>query len=1119
MIINDLYNNKKQDVAEAYQFKGGFPFDVDHMPGPTIKRTQTGCKRCHGKGYVYKTPDGQVHPMNRPDAKTYKCGKCGGIGFVKVTDQGMAEGITGKVVFSGTGADGGKYEVIQSGLDDYMIHANGKHVDTYSSLQRAMSVLQNEVPGLQQSMEEGWKSALGGAALAGSMALGGAAQAQSNNDYLPDMVAHVTFAVNGKTITKDYNLGSKYGSARAAAEAVTNMLKSKGIKYTDINIERVSGEQTANDYMDRSPAADQGVGNFADNRPLRSPVKSSDDDYMVKEVNLGDYRKKAQISQAGAKINRFFDRDDAAKVASADQTIAKRERGLARADARNKPYTPPKFDAEKYQRDLTAKYPNIDELVAKAELNRDPDYEMADGQAYYAARDAEQNYQKLRQIQRVIQGLNKSQIKENKMKLKEAILVEDPIYRTWKTLGQTLVERRMSEKEILQVFADAEAGMTDKATGANRTMLGRGKDTTMDFAGQVKDAVSGVLNSIQNSVPVTAVDVAYDQATDALSKLTGGQKGKVMQAIKVYRNLVKQYPKTSGFAKAALVAIAGLATGGAGLPAIAGLTYALDSAIRGDKLSSVLGKGAGSAALATAGQAIAGALTPDAAAATAVNPAGMDYNYDNFVTTNPNTTLSPSEFAAQQAAGGQGSPTISGATDAVPSRFDDIVSNSADYKVKPGDTLSDILADRKINPEAFKRLPGNDIFFSPDGNPNILKAGQTIKLPDPADIVDLNKMSYTTPDPANYARFDKDFDTTGYTGQYNPNNSAYSLDATTNLKQQGLGRLGPDSGIANRVAMRESLKFVTLPVDRLIDRELTAMSWVVNESVYNIKHRGLWLTQAGTYAVFENIDRYRLALMEKAGVPGSTRPEYYRPDMPDGPGKASKPGMIGRGLNWLDQKTKAVGGALSNFGHQFTTDVTKEKLKMNWHQAGKPSDSDQLAAWLVTQGVPQQVVSGVFKKMSIPYTPPQAAATTAPTTATTPAVAPQASAAPAPTTAPTTAPQASAAIPPGEDPKGANYVGRREVARRQAARAVAPQPTTTSTPNFGQQTAPYRYNAPATKAATASTAPPAPKIPKTATTDQQQQEYYRALGLAENLEWSPTFNPGRSLYRQMKQDR
>jgi hypothetical protein len=76
----------QQGVAE-----GGYP-EVDHMPGPTIKRTQTGCKRCHGKGYVYKTPDGETHPMNRPDAKKYKCGKCAGIGFVKVAEQGVAEG-------------------------------------------------------------------------------------------------------------------------------------------------------------------------------------------------------------------------------------------------------------------------------------------------------------------------------------------------------------------------------------------------------------------------------------------------------------------------------------------------------------------------------------------------------------------------------------------------------------------------------------------------------------------------------------------------------------------------------------------------------------------------------------------------------------------------------------------------------------------------------------------------------------------------------------------------------------------------------------------------------------------------------------------------------------------
>jgi hypothetical protein len=67
----------------------------------------------------------------------------------------VAEGMEGRVVFSGTGANGSKYEIIQTGPTDFMIHANGRHIDTYSSLQRAMGVLKNEVPGLQQGVAEG----------------------------------------------------------------------------------------------------------------------------------------------------------------------------------------------------------------------------------------------------------------------------------------------------------------------------------------------------------------------------------------------------------------------------------------------------------------------------------------------------------------------------------------------------------------------------------------------------------------------------------------------------------------------------------------------------------------------------------------------------------------------------------------------------------------------------------------------------------------------------------------------------------------------------------------------------------------------------------------------------
>jgi len=93
----------------------------------------------------------------------------------------------------------------------------------------------------QETVPEGWKSKIAGATLAGAAALGGGgAYAQSSGeDYLPDIVAHVTFKVNGKEISKDINLGTQYKSPKEASEALEKFLKSKGIKFYDFSLERV----------------------------------------------------------------------------------------------------------------------------------------------------------------------------------------------------------------------------------------------------------------------------------------------------------------------------------------------------------------------------------------------------------------------------------------------------------------------------------------------------------------------------------------------------------------------------------------------------------------------------------------------------------------------------------------------------------------------------------------------------------------------------------------------------------------------------------------------------------------------------------------------------------------
>ncbi len=774
--------------------------------------------------------------------------------------------------------------------------------------------------------------------------------------------------------------------------------------------------------------------------------------------------------------------------------------------------------------------------------------------------DAQDEQDSLKEHRMRITELNKP------TRIDESLLLEDPVYRSFKQVGRYIAERRMSEKEILQVFADAEAGMTNTATGTNRTMLGRGKDKATDLAASIRDSVGKVLSSIQNSVPVSAVDTAYDQATDALAGLAGGQKGQVMQAIKKYRMLVKKYPKSAGFAKAALVAITGLATGGAGLPAIAGLTYALDAAIKGEKLSSVLGKGAGAAALAWAGQSIAGAVSggDPVAAASGTDPVS------NLVT--------PDKFPAADL------PT---------------------YTVQAGDTLSQIAQDngvsvkeliglnpqladatgatggQSMNPDVI--FPGQEITLPPESGSGTYDGGVGTSAGTQADIasgqipdsaisqgpqINTQAIAAATPGPApaNLGLVDRllYFQSQGleHSEFFNPNTQKYDIyqigtdgqrigpfvtgiepsaggsgGGTANQIAQTMSGKAPDGSTLERfipqkdgswidastgkvadqakldlarekildfmelrnnaTSVRESVQHKILTFEQLIDQKRTEMSWTLNESIGR-KNNSFVLTTQGTYAVFENVERYRRAMLELAGVPGSTRPALYRPDAPDAatPAPAAKkPGLLSRGLS-------RVGGALSTFGRQFTTNVTKEKLKMNWHQKGKPSDSDQLAAWLVTQGVPQDVVSSIYKKMGLPVagstdsaqtptTKPvrtaadwqkryQSAPTTAQPTAQTTAPTPTAATAPGqPIVKYGTVPNAQKATGfPGEDPQGAGYVGRREVARRQAARdaAAAKKP---STPNFGQQTAGYKSvnYAPNIKTGVSLPKPAAPAAP------------------------------------------
>jgi hypothetical protein len=100
----------------------------------------------------------------------------------------------------------------------------------------------------KQSVEESWKTKAAGAALAASSLLGNPAHAGDDVagwHNLPDIVAHITMKVNGKTIEKEINLGTEYQSPQAAKEAVAKWLKEKNITNYSINLERVKSTNEA----------------------------------------------------------------------------------------------------------------------------------------------------------------------------------------------------------------------------------------------------------------------------------------------------------------------------------------------------------------------------------------------------------------------------------------------------------------------------------------------------------------------------------------------------------------------------------------------------------------------------------------------------------------------------------------------------------------------------------------------------------------------------------------------------------------------------------------------------------------------------------------------------------
>ena len=153
-----------------------------------------------------------------------------------------------------------------------------------------------------------------------------------------------------------------------------------------------------------------------------------------------------------------------------------------------------------------------------------------------------------------------------------------------------LIEAAMSPEQIKQLFGEVEKGVA--AGGNNRTMLGKGKDTAV----KANEIINNIGKWLQNTTPVQAFDQKFEDLKQKISAGLGDDS-KIKAGIEKMGAFAKENPGKTAAIIGVLTAIAAIAGGPAG-GAIAGqVLKGATELLKGEKLSTAIGKGAKAAAI------------------------------------------------------------------------------------------------------------------------------------------------------------------------------------------------------------------------------------------------------------------------------------------------------------------------------------------------------------------------------------------------------------------------------------------------------------------------------------------------------------------------------------------
>jgi hypothetical protein len=192
-----------------------------------------------------------------------------------------------------------------------------------------------------------------------------------------------------------------------------------------------------------------------------------------------------------------------------------------------------------------------------------------------------------------------------------------------------LLEAELTPQQIDAIFTSAEASAT--AGGNNKTALGKAGGSIAKQTAKITDTLNKLATQAQNSGPIKNFDAQFEKLKLQLKKqLQGNPVGqKVLKGIESWGDFAKESPAKSAFIIGAMTSLLAFASGGILSGAAIGFFIKMaNNTMKGDKLSTAVGKGVKGAAIG----AIAGALG-DAISGTAEDMFPAEIT-QTFMTTN-----------------------------------------------------------------------------------------------------------------------------------------------------------------------------------------------------------------------------------------------------------------------------------------------------------------------------------------------------------------------------------------------------------------------------------------------------------------------------------------------------